>query len=299
LKESIVDNRNTSSVVCLISKQKIEKWLDEITAFHTRHTKSKSINQVAEWIKNELINLGYKNVYFHNYTEKGYSLKNVICHKQGRTNRLIIVCAHYDCRTEELNNVKVRSPGADDNASGMSSILELARVLAPIELEDCIQFVFFSGEEQGQWGSKNYARYIKEKSINLHRLVNLDMVGCPPKNGKQLVIERHKGNVVSTNEEDSEAFARVIERMMASHTDLHILNGPTTMSDCVPFEALGYKVAGLYDGADVDSGYHTVRDLKSNLSIDYIASVTKIVLATLLHETRFDFGRGLVTAPGL
>jgi Zn-dependent M28 family amino/carboxypeptidase len=288
LKESIVDKRNARSVIGLISEHKIEKWLDEITAFHTRHTKSKSINQVAEWIKSELIILGYEHVYFHNYTEKGYSLKNVICHKQGRTNRLVIVCAHYDCRTE-LNNVKVRSPGADDNASGMSSILELARVLAPIELEDCIQFVFFSGEEQGQWGSKSYARYIKENSINLHRLVNLDMVGCPPKNGKQLVIERDLGNVISTNDKDSEAFARIIERMTVSHTDLQTLKGPITKSDYMPFEALGYTVAGLYDGADVYSGYHTIRDLKSNLSIDYITSVTKIVLATLLHETRFGF----------
>jgi Zn-dependent M28 family amino/carboxypeptidase len=44
-------------------------------------------------------------------------------------------------------------------------------------LQQSIQFVFFSGEEQGQWGSRNYAQYLNENKTELHRLINLDMVG--------------------------------------------------------------------------------------------------------------------------
>jgi len=289
LKDDIPYEKTIGHILSSVSERNIETWINHITSFHTRHTKSKFIDQIAHWLKNELESFGYKDLYLHNYTEDGYSLKNVICHKQGRSNKVMIICAHYDCRMEELENAEARSPGADDNASGVSSLLELSRILARVDLEDSIQFVFFSGEEQGRWGSEKYASHIKENSINLHRLINLDMVGHPPLNQKQIVIERDMGNVVSFNDKDSEAFAKIIERMAIDFTDLQVVAGPIYKSDYMPFEALGYVVAGLYDGGDAGSSYHSKSDIPSSLNIGYIASVTKTVLATILHETRIQF----------
>ena len=53
-------------------------------------------------------------------------------------------------------------PGANDNASGVSAILEIARILHKQKLYCSLQFVFFSGEEQGLLGSKHYAKFLKE-----------------------------------------------------------------------------------------------------------------------------------------
>ena len=60
-------------------------------------------------------------VNFHHYVEGGYNLKNVIYQKAGSlSDQLILVCAHYDSRMEDLEDMNSRAPGADDNASGVA-----------------------------------------------------------------------------------------------------------------------------------------------------------------------------------
>lgn len=54
---------------------------------------------------------------------------------------------------EDINNSTARAPGADDNASGVSALLEVARILFNVSLNHSIIFVLFSGEEQGKLGS--------------------------------------------------------------------------------------------------------------------------------------------------
>ena len=188
------------TLLSLVSRDNLETSINILSSFYTRHSKSRFINQVANWLKTKLHDFGYTNVYFHDYSENGYQLKNVICHKQGLTDRFIAICAHFDSIMEDINNAEDRAPGADDNASGVSAVLEIARVLSEAELQQSIQFVFFSGEEQGQWGSRNYAQYLNENKTELHRLINLDMVGHPEPHQKKVIIERDMGNRVSSND---------------------------------------------------------------------------------------------------
>ncbi|MGI0042931.1 MAG: M28 family metallopeptidase, partial [Nitrososphaeraceae archaeon] len=104
-------------------------------------------------------------------------LKNIACEKPGSTNNTIIISAHYDSRMEDINNSTARAPGANDNASGVSALLEVARILSDVSLNHSIIFVLFSGEEQGKWGSTYYADYIDKTDVDLDLLINLDMVG--------------------------------------------------------------------------------------------------------------------------
>jgi Zn-dependent M28 family amino/carboxypeptidase len=79
-----------------------------------------------------------------------YHLKNIACEKPGSTNNTIIISAHYDSRMEDITNSTARAPGADDNASGVSALLEVARILSNVSLNNSIIFVLFPGEEQGK-----------------------------------------------------------------------------------------------------------------------------------------------------
>ena len=124
-KETIADPF-IKSIITSVSKTNIEAWINTLASFHTRHTKSKFIDKVANWIKEELSKNGQTDIRFHNYTESGYDLKNVIYTKQGLSNNMILVCGHYDSRMEDLEDSKSRAPGADDNASGMAVILEIS-----------------------------------------------------------------------------------------------------------------------------------------------------------------------------
>lgn len=279
-----------TSLLSLVSLDNIQKWINDLSSFHSRHSKSKYINQVAEWIKSLLLSFGYTNVYFHHYLKEGLELRNVICHKRGITDRrVLLICAHYDSIMEDINNPDGRSPGANDNASGVSVVLELARILFNTKLVDSVQFVFFSGEEQGLWGSKKYAEEIKQNNVNLHRIINLDMVGNPPPSQKEkIIIEIDMGNQVSSNDKDSQDFGRFIEQMAIDHTNLQVMFGPIYNSDYMPFEAYGYVVAGLYDRGESNPGHHSKEDISSTINFKYVVSVAKIVLATVINEARIQ-----------
>jgi len=277
-----------NSVVSSISRNNIEKWITELASFHTRHTRSKYIDEIANWLKSKLEHISQININFHHYQEGDYNLKNVICEKAGSlSDQVILVCAHYDSRMEDLEDINSRAPGADDNASGVAVLLEVARLISTLNLEKSIFLAFFSGEEQGLWGSAHYAKQLKHDNVNLYRLINLDMVGYPPRNGKTTVtVERDIGNKVTTNDKDSKAFADMMEQMALDYTDLDVILGPIYDSDYMPFEALGYVTIGCYDGGATveNTHYHSVTDDICFINIDYVVSVAKMVLATVLKE---------------
>jgi len=115
------------------------------------------------------------------------TLRNVIGILPGsdprRAGESLVVGAHYDHlgRGEygaAAGNRGVLHPGADDNASGVAVLLELARALAGRPLPYSIMFVAFTGEEAGRLGSKYFVQhagsYPVEKMI---AMVNLDTVG--------------------------------------------------------------------------------------------------------------------------
>jgi Peptidase family M28 len=288
MTRSLSIDKSIESIVSSVSRKNIEKWINDLASFHTRHSKSKYIDDVANWLKEELEKISQAEINFHSYKEGRYKLKNVICQKTGSlSDKVILVCAHYDSRMEDLEDENSRAPGADDNASGVAVILEMARLISNLKLEKTIQLVFFSGEEQGLWGSKHYARQLKDDNADLHRIINLDMVGFPPANRKHTVtIERDMGNAVRTNDQDSQTFADMMEQIALVYTHLDVMLGPIYDSDYMPFEALGYVTVGGYDGGAIDQNlhYHSTIDEVSFVDMDYVASVTKMVLATVLKE---------------
>jgi Zn-dependent M28 family amino/carboxypeptidase len=278
-----------------VSKDNIKSWLLNLSSFHTRHTKSKYINEVAEWLRIEFKNMGYddNDVFFHNYTEningKNYELKNVICNKKGINNQCIIICAHYDSRIKDLADFESRSPGANDNASGVSAILEIARIINKQNLDYTVQFALFSGEEQGLLGSKKYVKFVKENNIDIYRVVNLDMIAYPILNRGIVIIERDNNtdpqhNRVKENDIASIEFGKVMAEM-SYYTDLQVNLDSIWNSDYEPFEEEGIVVIGAYDGsADEKQNphYHDVSDEPDLIDWNYLSSATKMVLATIL-----------------
>lgn len=75
----------------------------------------------------------------------------------------------------------VLHPGADDNASGVSALLELARVLAaaPVRPRRTIAIAFWTGEEEGRFGSGHYTRHPRWPLAKTRAYLNLDMIGHP------------------------------------------------------------------------------------------------------------------------
>ena len=282
-----------------VSSDNIRSNLITISSYHTRHTKSKYINEVAEWLKNQFKIMGYQDVSFHTYRENidgdDYDLKNIVCKKDGINNEcVIIVCAHYDSRVKNLRDSTSRAPGANDNASGVSAILEIARILHKQKLYCNLQFVFFSGEEQGLLGSKHYAKFLKENNnVSKYRLINLDMVGYPKLNPGLVIIEidnntKLRYNKVRENDAGSAKFGNIM-RGMSRYVGLQYRLDSIYDSDYEPFEEEGSIVIGAYDGSgqeDLNPHYHDTSDIASHIDWNYLSAVTKMVLSTILKVAR-------------
>ncbi|MFF3942741.1 M28 family metallopeptidase [Streptomyces phaeofaciens] len=273
-----------ATLVELVSADALQDTVEALAALHTRHTFSPLIGPAAEDIVTRFRAAGLADVVRCTWVNAGHSADNVICTKPGTvTGRpVIVLCAHYDSRTADLNDVTARAPGADDNASGVAAMIEIARLLAPVALSSTIKFVAFSGEEQGLWGSTTYAAELHAAGTEVYRVVNLDMVGRPPADGS-ITVERDLGNAVPGNDAASEAFGAIMAQAAADYTTLPVRLGPIYSSDYMPFEAHGDVTIGAYEG-EGNPHYHQTSDTPATLDYGYLAAVTRITLATLLAE---------------
>jgi Zn-dependent M28 family amino/carboxypeptidase len=295
-QKSITIDKFVSSQIDLVDKQNIYDWISQLSSFHNRHTRSSYIHKVAEHLKRQILTIGYvnDNVYYHEYTEDGLNLENVICIKQGLTNKTILICGHYDTILNfDPHDTESRAPGADDNASGIAVILEIARIISKINLSYTILLALFSGEEQGLWGSKHYAKYVKENNIDLHLVINLDMCGVtaflPSENTTFVDIDDGTTGEVDINNDLSQKFGNKMEQAALDYTNLKVAFDPIFASDYMPFEAAGYVCIGAYDGSAVTNNpnYHSPSDIPSNLDFNFLTSITKMVLAFILIEGKY------------
>jgi leucyl aminopeptidase len=96
-------------------------------------------------------------------------------------NEFIIIGAHYDHIgfAERVNGDAIAN-GANDNASGTTAVLEMAKYFANKKNNKrSLLFILFSAEELGLLGSKHLAKKLKEKQFNLYAMVNFEMIGVP------------------------------------------------------------------------------------------------------------------------
>jgi Tol biopolymer transport system component len=167
-----------------------------------RLTGSKEEKMASDYLVNQLKSLGLKpfenNNYIQNFTYKvklnphdslevsDNSGRNVIGYLDNKASKTIVIGAHYDHLglNEHNNSTKPNSKGeihngADDNASGVAGVLELARIFSKNKTIEKANYVFvlFSGEEDGLIGSKKLAETIKTKYPNVLAMLNIDMIG--------------------------------------------------------------------------------------------------------------------------
>jgi Zn-dependent M28 family amino/carboxypeptidase len=153
------------------------------TALGPRIPGSEAHTREVDWVKNELGKEKWQ-VETQNGNLDGHPIQNLIA-KRGTGAPWIIIGAHYDSRffadqDPDINNRQKPVPGANDGASGVAVLLELARVL-PQKMNKEIWLVFFDAEDQGDingwnWilGSRYFASHIEGKP---DAVVVIDMIG--------------------------------------------------------------------------------------------------------------------------
>ncbi len=128
------------------------------------------LEQAAHYIRKEFLKAGL-DVRDDAFPWEGKLYKNVIAEKKGGTfpDKVFIVGAHYD--------TVPGSPGADDNASAVAVLLEIARNIQSVPLEKTVRLIAFTLEENGYIGSAHYVESLKKGKEEILGMISLEMVG--------------------------------------------------------------------------------------------------------------------------
>lgn len=161
-----------------------------------RETGSEGIELAATFLEVKLKSYGIK-PYFSSYRDTLENSKdlayNIVGVLEGSDPDLrdeyVVIGAHYDhIGIVSLKDGDGIANGANDNASGTSTVLELARFFGQDKPPArSLIFAFFSAEERGLLGSVHLAKSLKEQRIELYTMLNFEMTGVPMKGKDHLV----------------------------------------------------------------------------------------------------------------
>eukprot|EP00002_Diphylleia_rotans_P013500 TRINITY_DN263_c0_g1_i1.p1 TRINITY_DN263_c0_g1~~TRINITY_DN263_c0_g1_i1.p1 ORF type:complete len:435 (+),score=83.20 TRINITY_DN263_c0_g1_i1:50-1354(+) len=225
----------------------------------------------AEYIADRFKSFGYSDVQYQNFTVSGTPTSNVIAVKRGSRypDEIVVIGAHFDSTSE---NTAKSAPGAEDNGSGTSAVLAIAKAFASSNSERTIHFIAFSGEEQGLLGSAYYvSKADKTKVLNA---LTMDMVSYW-KSRRGILIEgtRQFASLMSVVETNVKAYTRLTVDLSYSSFG----------SDHVSFQRAGIPAIL---GIDLDWGsypdYHRTTDTYDKLDTTLGHEISKSMMGALV-----------------
>lgn len=205
----------------------------------------------------------------------------------------ILIGAHYDAVPG--------TPGADDNATGIAVLLELARMFATEPTKYPLQLVAFDMEEYGLLGSTEYAAKLKQEQQPLRLMISLEMLGyCDPTPGSQSYPSLLKyfypncGDFIALignwrTIRDLISISRSIRKIGVPSQWLPVPNRglivrQTRQSDHAPFWDAGYPAMMVTDTAFMrNPNYHKPSDTIDTLDLDFLTGVCQGLESGIRH----------------
>jgi len=265
--------------------------LDSLTNFVKQLSGKKSvvINGVTDTIKSRQYQQPGNEKAFQfmkaEFTRFGYQVdsfqfnpsgKNLLATKTGYKypNKRFMLGAHYD--NWPLTTV---APGADDNASGTSTVLEAGRVFANYSFPYTIVFVLWDEEEPGLLGSIAYVPTIGSNSETLMGYVNVDMLGWDGNNDSVADINvRPVANSYTLR--DKSVYCNTAYNIQLN---LHVVDPGNGSTDHAPFWNNGYSAIGIDEEYDNDFNpfWHTPADSLAQFNLSFYQKCSKLAYATI------------------
>ncbi len=261
-----------------ISQDSLYHFVTRLEAFQTRFTFSDSILAAREWIVSQFQSYGYDSIVTDTFFFNGYPCHNVLCLKPGTVepDKLIVVGGHYDSINEDQPDLGMTfAPGADDNGSGTSVVLELARVLKDVETRKSILFCAFSAEELMMIGSEVIAWNLHDHPYyDVLVMFNFDNDGHTDDATDDIYVFNN------TNQGYTTIVFDACERVASL---IPVQNTSWQYSDHYYFGQYGMAAVGILEG-DIDVyGLHSNIDVSSRMDFDYLAKVARMGVAAVGH----------------
>jgi len=176
-------------------------------------------------------------------TPRAVTESSVIATLQGtQPGRIYVMSSHFDDCDGHCTDGLGIAPGADDNASSVSAVLEAARVMAGTSFRGSIVFACFDGEELGLWGSDHYARELMASHAPVLAVLNDDIVGSSI--GGDGLSEPNVIRVFSEALPESAKLARV--NLVGSENDSPSRDLSRFIAEIVPVYVPGFSVRQIF-----------------------------------------------------
>ncbi|WP_083608736.1 M28 family metallopeptidase [Methanoculleus chikugoensis] len=185
---------------------------------------------------------------------------NIIGVREGASDRIVIISAHYDTAVPE-------TPGADDNAAGVATMLEVAGILNDTPLNHTVYFIAFSGEETGLEGSTRWLADNPDLHDRIVAAINLDCIAS----GDRLLA--------STLPQHRWILGALPPSACIEETPEQLLDA--ARGDEHAFRAAGIPALRLYE-RDSHAIIHTADDRPERLNYTLAAECARIVAGTIV-----------------
>ncbi|APG28662.1 peptidase M28 [Syntrophotalea acetylenivorans] len=262
-----------------------------------------ALEKAANYIESTLQNSGYK-IKNHCFLDNGREYRNLIATLPGtvKNQPKLLIIAHYDT----VSN----SPGADDNASGVALLLELARICALTRLKRTMEFVAVNLEEneretkpkgRGLRGSRALAQHARKERWSLAGVIVLESVAYASEDAVQTIPDGLPIDVPTVGDFIAvignkasdylvEAFLRAAEKHQPDLPKVPLVvpgNGEmipdTRRSDHAPFWDEGYPAIMLTDTTNFrNPHYHQPSDTLETLNLDFATAVGSAVAGLII-----------------
>ena len=296
-------------IVAEISPDRIAAIVKTLVGFETRgnysdpNQKTRGIGAARRWIFGQFHGYGQRLEVSYDTGKKGTTdVVSVIAVLPGtaQPKKRIIVSAHYDSvnlRATGDKAAEAPAPGADDDASGIAVVLELARVMSQYHFRKTIVFIAFGGEEIGLVGSSHYAARAKAGNEQIEAVFNNDIVGA---NVVGITHDDIYGTDDATGGSDGDTGNRLRvyspdpsaspSRRLARHTQdaaeryvplvkIDLISSADRYGrtgDQIPFQKNGFAAVRLTSASEHSLAQHTPDDTPDGVSPTFTANVARV-----------------------
>jgi hypothetical protein len=250
------------------------------------------IDMVEQYVFEQLDSYGLDSVTYQNYPGLGAVAagSNVIGQINGTTkaSEIVVIGAHIDDRPWGGG----RAPGADDNASGVSAVLYLARSFAGETFERTIRFAFFGSEENAPWttrkfGSGYYAYQAMQAGENIVAMINADSLAYNVSSVTPRIVRMHIRRPKRDKSGGDAAIVTIWQDAIATYSITGLQAEPRAvsnrLSDHGSFWRWGYNAAMLIESQG-NPNWHQVTDTVSTFNWPYYEQVTKSLVGLAAHQ---------------
>lgn len=253
------------------------------------------MNRAADYIAGAFRSTG-ADVSEQSYKAGPVETKNIIARFGLEARPRVVIGAHYDVFGD--------LPGADDNASGVAGLLELARLLDGMNLPTAVELVAYSSEEPPffggpQMGSAVHAAALKGSAVQVRAMISLEMIGCfterQPHQGILLgtIYPRHGRFIALVGRWADRDLVTDAKKYFRGAGPLEVVSysGPTglgaDLSDQRNYWAAGFPAFMVTDTAFMrNPNYHAVTDTAETLDYERMADVVDGVYSVVVSLAR-------------